>query len=129
MRAFILNFHCTRLSARLFYPVANMRSAIGLVLLPGLLLAEQAWVVKSNENARLLLDVMDRYSPESAGNLGVSGLDENITMPDVHNRERARHDTRAVLTIFKDRLGEEGDPQVKNFDCRRREKYPRHGRL
>jgi hypothetical protein len=109
--------------------VANMRSALAFVLLPGLLLAQQAWVLKSNKNAQLLLNVMARYSPESVGNLGVSGLDEKITIPDVHNRERARHDTRAVLTIFKDRLGEEGDPQVKNFDCRRREKYPRHGRL
>lgn len=93
--------------------VANMRSALAFVLLPGLLLAQQAWVVKSNENARLLLDVMARYSPESAGNLGVSGLDEKITIPDVHNRERARHDTRAVLAIFKDRLDKEKDPLVK----------------
>ncbi len=93
--------------------VANMRSALAFVLLPGLLLTQQAWVVKSNENARLLLDVMARYSPESAGNLGVSGLDEKITIPDVHNRERARRDTRAVLAIFKDRLGKEEDPRVK----------------
>ena len=56
---------------------------------------------------------MARYSPESAGNLGVSGLDEKITIPDVHNRERARHDTRAVLAIFKDRLDKEKDPLVK----------------
>ena len=93
--------------------VANMRSALGLVLLPGLLLAQQAWVVKSNKNTRLLLDVMARYSPESAGSLGVSGLDEKITIPDVHNRERARHDTQAVLAVFKDRLDKEKDPLVK----------------
>jgi uncharacterized protein (DUF885 family) len=93
--------------------VANMRSALAFVLLPGLLLAEQAWVVKSNQNAQLLLNVMARYAPESAGNLGVSGLDEKITIPDVHNRERARNDTRAVLAVFKDRLGKEEDPLVK----------------
>lgn len=41
--------------------------------------AEPAWVGKSNENAKLLLNVMAKYSPESASSLGVDGYDEQIT--------------------------------------------------
>jgi len=41
--------------------------------------AEPAWVTKSNENAKVLLNVLAKYSPESASNLGVNGYDEQIT--------------------------------------------------
>jgi hypothetical protein len=90
-----------------------MRIAVLGLLLPFILRAENAWVEKSNQNAQLLLNVVARYAPEGAGSLGVSGLDEKITIPDVHNRERARQETAEVLTLLKERLAKEEDPLVR----------------
>jgi uncharacterized protein (DUF885 family) len=90
-----------------------MRIAVLGLLLPFILRAENAWVEKSNQNAQLLLNVFARYAPEGAGSLGVSGLDEKITIPDVHNRERARKETAEVLKVLKERLAKEENPLVK----------------
>jgi hypothetical protein len=41
-----------------------------------------AWIERSNENARLLRDIMARFTPEFAGRFGVEGLDEQVlTLP------------------------------------------------
>ncbi|MBT8077038.1 MAG: DUF885 domain-containing protein, partial [Gammaproteobacteria bacterium] len=37
------------------------------------------WVAKSNEHASIVLEALAKYSPESAGNIGVDGLDEQIS--------------------------------------------------
>ena len=50
-----------------------------LVLAIGSVLAEPpAWVAESNRNAQVLLDVMAHFSPESAGQYGMTGFDEGI---------------------------------------------------
>jgi len=60
-----------------------MRSAV-LFVWTGILAAtaqsasSASWIERSNQNARVLLDVEARYAPEGAGSLGVSGLDEQI---------------------------------------------------
>lgn len=74
---------------------------------------EQAWVEKSNENAKILLNVMARYAPESAGYLGVSGLDEQISVPSADEGERSRHDTREAIKVLESRLASETDPRIK----------------
>ena len=38
----------------------------------------QDWVAKSNANAQVLLDVMARFNPEFAGQMGVEGVDEEV---------------------------------------------------
>ena len=37
-----------------------------------------SWVEESNRNATVLLEVLARYSPESAGSLGVEGADTEV---------------------------------------------------
>ncbi len=37
------------------------------------------WVKRSNANAQILLDVLARFSPESAARFGVEGFDAEIT--------------------------------------------------
>src|SRR4029079_4044506 len=56
---------------------------LGLGLRPGLAdaadsAARPAWVEKSDANARVLLDVMARFTPERAGGFGVAGVDRQI---------------------------------------------------
>jgi uncharacterized protein (DUF885 family) len=74
---------------------------------------EQAWVQKSNENAKLLLNFMGKYSPEGAGGLGVDGLDEQITdmsrdLFDAKNRE-----VLAIIAEYQKRLKAETHPKIK----------------
>lgn len=75
--------------------------------------AEQPWVSKSNQNAQILLAILARYSPESAGHLGVSGLDEQISVPTADQPERIRHDLANAATTLQARLAAEDDPSVK----------------
>ncbi|HEY3457698.1 MAG TPA: DUF885 domain-containing protein [Bryobacteraceae bacterium] len=72
-----------------------------------------SWIARSNENAKLLLSVEARYAPEGAGSLGVSGLDEQISVPAPDLAERARRDTEKALQTLRSRLASEQDPLVK----------------
>lgn len=72
-----------------------------------------AWVVKSNQNTQLLVDIGARYSPEGASSSGVAGLDEQISVPAPETRERALADYRAAKKELESRLASETDPLVK----------------
>lgn len=50
-----------------------------------------AWIEESNRNSAVLLDVMARFAPESAGQLGVEGYDEKVLDlgPGVYERGQA----------------------------------------
>ena len=50
-----------------------------------------AWIEESNRNAAVLLDVIARFAPESAGQLGVEGYDEAVIDlgPNVYERGQA----------------------------------------
>jgi hypothetical protein len=72
-----------------------------------------AWVAKSDANARILLDVFARFSPEAAGQLGVEGVDERIADfgPEVFDRsQKAMREAQASLEA---RLAAETDAPVK----------------
>jgi uncharacterized protein (DUF885 family) len=95
----------------------KLRALIGGLTLAVLTLpaaaAEPAWVTKSNDNAKLLLNVVAKYSPEGAGSLGVDGLDEQITDFSRDQFEPSNKDTRAVIAELEKRLKAEADPKVK----------------
>ncbi|HSA91554.1 MAG TPA: DUF885 domain-containing protein [Terriglobales bacterium] len=71
------------------------------------------WVVRSDENTRLLLDVDARFSPESAGQQGVEGVDENIIDLTPGFEERLRKATEEAVGVLKSRLAAEKDPLVR----------------
>ena len=74
---------------------------------------EQAWVTRSNENAKILLGVTAKYSPESASQLGIDGYDQAITdfTRDLYDAQSA--DLQAAITEYQTRLAHETDPKVK----------------
>lgn len=74
---------------------------------------QPAWVARSNQNAELLLKVMARYSPESAAELGVSGLDDQISRPSLEEPEHERRDTQTAINSLKSQVPAEKDPAVK----------------
>jgi uncharacterized protein DUF885 len=96
-----------------------MRSIFSLLPAAALLVAvaqsasSPTWIERSNQNAELLLSVGARYAPEGAGSLGVSGLDDKISIPAPDLGERSRHDTEEALKTLRSRLASEQDPLVK----------------
>jgi hypothetical protein len=74
---------------------------------------QAAWVSKSNQNAELLLNIEARYAPERAGSLGVTGLDEQISIPAADRGARFRHDLSETTKSLQSRLAAEQDPLVK----------------
>jgi uncharacterized protein (DUF885 family) len=84
---------------------------LSAVVLPAIA-ASPAWVERSNENARILLDVMARFSPESAGQLGVDGYDEAIIDLQPGVQERSREAVRKAIDQLRLRRVGEHDPPV-----------------
>ncbi|NHZ91988.1 DUF885 family protein [Massilia sp. CCM 8733] len=75
--------------------------------------AEPAWVAKSNANAKLVLNVMAKYAPESASGLGVDGYDEQITDLSRDHFEQTNKDTRAVIAELQKRRKSETDAKIR----------------
>lgn len=73
----------------------------------------QDWVKRSDENARVLLEVVAQFSPEGAGRLGVEGLDEKVVDLQAGLPERWRAANRKALATLLQRQQTEKDPLVK----------------
>ena len=71
------------------------------------------WVEKSNEHAQVVLDVLAKLSPEGAGQLGVDGLDEEISDLGPGIEERSRKMSEDVLAELKRRLSDESHSKVR----------------
>lgn len=74
---------------------------------------EQSWVTRSNANAKVLLQVLARYSPENASQLGVDGFDEKITDLSRDQFEPSSKETRAAIAELRQRLKSEKDSKVR----------------
>lgn len=72
-----------------------------------------AWVARSNQDAKVLLDVEARFNPEAAAQQGVEGVDDKVIDlgPNVEQRRRAAiSDARAQLEKM---MAAEQDPNVR----------------
>ncbi|HEY8510033.1 MAG TPA: hypothetical protein VIL32_16850, partial [Steroidobacteraceae bacterium] len=76
------------------------------------LAAEPDWIRQSNEHARALLEVMARYSPESAASLGVEGHDEDIFDLKPRRLERQAADFEAAAQKLEQARAGVSDPRV-----------------
>jgi uncharacterized protein (DUF885 family) len=74
--------------------------------------AAPPWVARSNEHAKILLEVSARLSPEGAGRSGVEGLDEAITDISPGYEDRAIASLRDAEKKLDALLARETDPQV-----------------
>ena len=72
-----------------------------------------AWVARSDENARVLLDVQARFSPEGAGQLGLDGYDDQVFDLKPDRDQRLREALTAAVATLEGRLARETDPSVK----------------
>ena len=72
-----------------------------------------AWVQRSDENTQVLLEVLARFGPEGAGQLGVPGLDEQILDLSPGFPERSKAAAREAAGELRRRLATEKDPAVR----------------
>ncbi len=91
-----------------------MRLSLLLFLVAAAIWAQApAWVQKSNQNAQLLIEIMARYSPESAAQEGVQGLDEQVSSAQPDEPERFRKDLTNARDELERRRAGEKDPLVR----------------
>jgi uncharacterized protein (DUF885 family) len=74
---------------------------------------DKGWVEKSNEHAQVVLAAFAQLSPEGAGNMGVDGLDEEISDLSPGFQERANKTIEGVAAELERRLESETDPKVR----------------
>ena len=72
-----------------------------------------SWVERSNEDAKVLLDVIAQFNPENATQIGLTGYDEKVSdlKPDTDARQR-----KALLEAkrkLENKLAAEKDPNVR----------------
>ena len=75
--------------------------------------APPAWVQRSNEHAKVMLQLLARFTPEGAGELGVDGFDDQVTDLQPRLSERTQAAGRAAAAELRKRLSAERDPIVK----------------
>jgi hypothetical protein len=75
--------------------------------------ATPEWVSRSNEHARVLLELDARFSPEGAGRLGVEGVDEKIADLGPGVTQRVQQAFRDAAETLRRRLKAEQDPKVR----------------
>ena len=74
---------------------------------------ELPWVVRSNENAKVLLQITAKYNPEEASRAGVDGYDEAITDFSRDQYEPQNADLNAAIAGYRRRVTSEADPRVR----------------
>ncbi|MEZ5473555.1 MAG: DUF885 domain-containing protein [Steroidobacteraceae bacterium] len=88
-------------------------AVVAIVVAQAAFAAEPAWIARSNENSRLLLQLMAKYSPESATRIGVDGYEEKIADLSRDKFDAEQADYRAVIEQYRQRLATEQDSKVK----------------
>lgn len=72
-----------------------------------------AWVARSNQFARILLDVQAKYGPEGAAALGISGLDDQIAVRTKDTPALFRAGLREARKKLDAAMAAEQDPLVR----------------
>jgi len=71
------------------------------------------WVTRSDQNAKMLLDVDARFYPEGAASLGISGLDDQTIDLKPQFQERHGEATKQVIIELEKRVEQEKDNSVR----------------
>ncbi len=95
---------CVLLFATAFPPSASPQAAAP---------ARPAWVAKSDAHAKVLIDVLSSFAPESASQFGVEGLDSAIFDLKPGRQERVQAGLKGALAELEKRLAAETDPTVR----------------
>jgi uncharacterized protein (DUF885 family) len=72
-----------------------------------------AWIVRSNQNSQIVLDLVGRFSPEDAADLGMDGYDDKILDLSADREDKQIEAYTAAAAELDRRLAAETDPQVR----------------
>ncbi len=87
---------------------------LAIAVFPAFATGERAtWVADSDANARVLLEVMASLAPESAGRMGVDGLDEEISQIPLDANARAISALEGAIDELEELLAAERRPAVR----------------
>jgi hypothetical protein len=95
------------------------RVVLAIGVLPGILTiapvaqAPPDWVARSNEHTRVVLQAQATVAPEAMAQVGLQGLDEQITNLSAGYSERVRAVAERVARELQQRLAAERDPLVR----------------
>src|SRR5256885_5101977 len=92
-----------------FFSVFSLASVLWAAEKP----ASPAWVERSNQNTRIVLESEAEFAPEFYARQGVEGFDEKIVDLKPGVFERTRQVERKILAELESRLAKESDPLVK----------------
>src|SRR5438105_4172388 len=95
-----------------FMRIVRTIIVVALTALPAFA-AEQEWVKRSNQDAAVLIEVLARYSPEGAGQLGVDGKDAEITQYPLDATAKLTGELTAAKKKLEAKLADEKDPAVR----------------
>ncbi len=93
----------------------NLFFALALFCLPALAQEKTkspAWIAKSNDYTKLLLDVEIKHHPEIGSNQGLSQYDTQISQPTLADEDQERKETAVVLAKLKTALAQEKQEEV-----------------
>jgi len=93
--------------------ISRLAAVAALALATSAHADEKAWITESNANAQALLEVMARYSPESAAALGVDGHDAEIFDLKPGNDTRFEADAERVARELEAKLPATKDARVR----------------
>ena len=86
---------------------------VTLLIFPALAQSPPAWVERSNRNAQLLIAINAKYSPESAAEDGVPGIDDQTAMISTGRLREQRADLVKARAELESRFNAEKDPLVR----------------
>ncbi|MEJ7618862.1 MAG: DUF885 family protein [Pyrinomonadaceae bacterium] len=75
--------------------------------------AEKDWIKRSNDNAKILLEIEAKFSPEQASSLGVEGYDEEISDISEGAQEKQRAAVAEAIQKLAAKRSQENDALVK----------------
>ena len=84
-----------------------------LLVAPWAQAADADWLKQSNQNAQILLDILARYSPESATSLGVEGHDAEVLDLKPQYVERQEADLEAAVVRLEALHAATGDNRIR----------------
>src|SRR6185436_9015750 len=95
---------------RLFVLLAAIALTLPLLAAPT---AVPAWVERSNDNAKLLLDIQARYGPEGASAIGIEGYDAEASQLPLDLNAKMIAEIETAIKQLQARLAKESDPPVR----------------
>lgn len=73
---------------------------------------DKAWIAKSNQYTKQLIDLDKKYSPEYGSSQGLAEYDKLVSVPTLANQVAHRREEEALVARYRDMLKTEKDPLV-----------------